>query len=297
MDRPGLAAFLRRRRAGLSPSDVGLPETSRRRTPGLRREEVAVLAGVSSDFYARLEQARGSDPSESVVAALARALRCTPDEKDHLFRLAGVPVPPRQVARHLDPGLRHLATHLDGLPTCVYNDLGEVLYTNALDDALHGRDELRPGRDSNVYWRWFTCPASRDRVPEADRARLSAAHVSDLRATYSRRAEDAQITGLVDDLAAHSAEFRMLWDRHEVAVRRVDLKEVRHPTVGLVRLRCQVLVTPETGVRMRILLPLEGTDAAEKLELLRVLGTQRFSRRSEDAGHAPQGRARGAHHR
>jgi hypothetical protein len=151
-----------------------------------------------------------------------------------------------------------------------------MLYTNALDDALHGRGELRPGRDSNVYWRWFTRQESRDRVPEADRARLSAAHVSDLRATCSRRAEDGQITELVDDLATHSAEFRMLWDRHDVAVRRADLKDVQHPTVGLIRLRCQVLVTPETGVRMRILLPLEGTDAAEKLELLRVIGAQQF---------------------
>ena len=276
IDRPGLAEFLRRRREELSPPDVGLPETSRRRTPGLRREEVAVLAGISSDFYARLEQARGSDPSESVVAALARALRCTPDEKDHLFRLAGVPIPPRQVGRHIDPGLRQLAAHLDGLPTCVYNDLGDVLYTNALDDALACRRELRPGRDSNVYWRWFTRQESRDRVPEADRARLSAAHVSDLRATYSRRAEDDRITELVDDLAVHSEEFRMLWDRHDVAVRRSDLKDVQHPTVGLIRLRCQLLVTPETGLRMRILLPLEGTDAAEKLELLRVIGTQQF---------------------
>ncbi|WP_433274671.1 helix-turn-helix transcriptional regulator [Pseudonocardia xinjiangensis] len=276
IDRPGLAEFLRRRREGLSPSEVGLPETSRRRTPGLRREEVAVLAGVSSDFYARLEQARGSDPSESVVSALARALRCTPDQKDHLFRLAGVPIPSRQVGRHIDPNLRQLVAHLDNLPTCVYNELGEVLYTNALDDALHCRGELRPGRDSNVYWRWFTRPASRDRVPEADRVRLSAAHVSDLRATYSRRAEDDQIMELVNDLAVHSAEFRMLWDRHDVAVRRADLKDVQHPEVGLVRLRCQLLGTPENGIRMRILLPLEGTDAAEKLELLRVIGTQQF---------------------
>ncbi len=233
-----------------------------------------MLAGVSSDFYARLEQARGSGPSEPVVAALARVLRCTPDEKDHLFRLAGVPIPPRQVGRHIDPGLLQLAAHLDNLPTLIYNDLGDVLYTNALDDALACRRELRPGRNSNVYWHWFTRQGSRDRIPEADRARLSAAHVSDLRATYSRRAEDHQITTLVNDLATRSEEFRTLWDRHDVAVRRSDLKDVQHPSVGLIRLRCQVLVTPDDGLRTRILLPLEGTDAAEKLELLRMLGTQ-----------------------
>lgn len=277
IDRPGLAEFLRRRRAALTPSDIGLPETSRRRTPGLRREEVAVLAGISSDFYARLEQARGSDPSESVVTALARALRCTPDEKDHLFRLAGVPTPPRQVGDHIDPGLRQLAAHLDALPTCVYNDLGDVLYTNALNDALAGDGEFRPGRDRNIYRRWFTPGAARDHVPEADRARLSAAHVSDLRATCSRRAGDPRVSQLIADLSTHSEEFRTLWNRHEVAVRHADLKAVRHPTVGLIRLRCQLLVTPETGLRMRILLPLQGTDAAEKLELLRVIGTQQFA--------------------
>jgi len=276
IDRTGLAEFLRRRREGLSPSEVGLPETVRRRTPGLRREEVAVLAGLSSDFYARLEQARGSNPSEQVVAALARALRCTPDEKDHLFRLAGVPTPPRRVGRRLDPGLRQLVAHLDDLPTCVYNEVGDVLHTTALDDAVACRTEQRPDGENNVYRLWFTREESRAHVPEADRARLSAAHVSDLRATYSRRGEDEEITKLVDDLAARSEEFRTLWERHDVAVRHADLKDVRHPAVGVIRLRCRLLELPEAGLRIRILLPLEGTDAAEKLELLRVIGTQQF---------------------
>ncbi|MFJ9782797.1 helix-turn-helix transcriptional regulator [Amycolatopsis sp. NPDC101161] len=276
IDRTGLAEFLRRRREELSPSEVGLPDTVRRRTPGLRREEVAVLAGLSSDFYARLEQARGSNPSEQVVAALARALRCTPDEKDHLFRLAGVPTPPRQVGRRLDPGLRQLVAHLEGLPTCVYNEVGDVLHTTALDDAVACRTELGPGGESNVYRRWFTREESRAHVPEADRARLSAAHVSDLRATYSRRGEDGEITSLVEDLAARSEEFRTLWERHDVAVRHADLKDVHHPAVGVIRLRCRLLELPEAGLRIRILLPLEGTDAAEKLELLRVIGTQQF---------------------
>ncbi|MFG1928948.1 helix-turn-helix transcriptional regulator [Cryptosporangium sp. NPDC048952] len=277
IDRPGLAAFLRRRREQLSPADAGLPRTTRRRTPGLRREEVAVLAGVSSDFYARLEQARGSDPSASVVAALARALRCDPDQRDHLFRLAGVPVPARDVVHDVDPGLRQLAAQLETLPVCIYNDLGDVLHTNALDDALAGRRELRPGRDSNIYWRWFVDPAAHDRVPEADRARLSAAHVSDLRATYARRGEDDRVTALTRDLATHSAEFRTLWDRQDVAVRQADRKDLRHPAIGLIRLRCRILMTPDAGLRMRILLPMEGTDAAEKLELLHVIGTQDFA--------------------
>jgi transcriptional regulator with XRE-family HTH domain len=276
IDRIALAEFLRRRREKLQPADVGLPGGSRRRTRGLRREEVAVLAGVSSDFYARLEQARGSNPSEPVVTALARALRCDPDQRDHLFRLAGVPVPARQAGHRVDPGLLQLAERLDGFPVLICNDLGDVLWTNALDDLLLGRGELRPGRDSNVYWRWFTRAQSRERIQDEQQARLSAAHVSDLRATYSRRAADTAISQLVDDLAAHSKEFRRLWERHEVAVRSADIKEVRHPSVGLIQLRCQVVCPPQSGLRMRVLLPLDGTNAAEKLQLLQVIGAQDF---------------------
>jgi len=274
IDRHGLADFLRRRREGLSPADVGLPHTARRRTPGLRREEVAVLAGVSSDFYARLEQARGSDPSSAVVAALARVLRCTADERDHLFRLAGLPVPPRRLSEEIDAGLRHVFSRLDALPVCVYNDVGDVLYTNALDDALASRTELGTGRDRNVYWQWFTSREARERLGEEDAARLSAAHVGDLRAAHSRHPEDPEFAALINDLASHSKEFRALWDRHDVAVRAVDRKDIRHPVVGLIRLRCHVLVT--AGLNVRLLTPLEESDAAEKLQLLRVVGTQQF---------------------
>jgi transcriptional regulator with XRE-family HTH domain len=105
IDRPGLADFLRRRRRLLHPADVGLPDGPRRRTPGLRREEVAQLAGVSTDHYTRLEQARGSAPSEAVVGAIARALRCDLDQRDHLLHLAGYPAPPRRSGGHVRPGL------------------------------------------------------------------------------------------------------------------------------------------------------------------------------------------------
>src|SRR5699024_11130816 len=110
--------------------------------------------------------------------------------------------------------------------------------------ALHGRDALQPGREGNIIWRWFTDPALRDRFPSGDRARLAATHVADLRATYARRAGDADVTTLVHDLLAGSREFRALWERHDVAVHRSDRKDVRHPEVGLVRLRCEVLLTP-----------------------------------------------------
>jgi transcriptional regulator with XRE-family HTH domain len=274
LDRAALAEFLRRRREELRPADVGLPESARRRTPGLRREEVAVIAGLSSDYYARLEQGRGSDPSESVIGALARALHCAPDERDHLFRLAGFPVPARQVSTVLDAGLRQLAESLDHLPVCVYNDFGDVLFTNALDDALHGRDAMPSGPDGNLYRSWFLHPDLRERVVGTDWQHLSAAHVRDLRASYARHDKDPEIGRLVAELAERSPEFRALWDRHEVAVRRTDVKRLEHPQLGLLKLRCQVMEAPDSGVRMRIYLPVEGTDAAAKLDLLRMIGNR-----------------------
>jgi transcriptional regulator with XRE-family HTH domain len=275
IDRPGLADFLRRRRELLRPADLGLPAGVRRRTPGLRREEVAQLAGVSTDHYSRLEQARGSAPSAAVVAALARALRCDLDQRDHLFHLAGLSAPPRRAGRHVSPRLIDLAGRLVDVPVCILSDIGEVLWRNALLTALVGEREVRPGRDGNVYWRWFTDPAARELAPEDDRPRLSAAHVGDLRSTYSRRAGDRDITELVHDLLARSAEFRELWERHEVAVRRSDLKSFRHPEAGLIRLHCEVLLTPDEDVKLLAYFPVDSTDA-EKLELLRVIGTQDF---------------------
>ncbi|NMO93902.1 helix-turn-helix domain-containing protein [Actinomycetospora sp. TBRC 11914] len=274
MDRAALADFLRRRRELLRPADVGLPPGSRRRTPGLRREEVAALAGVSADYYTRLEQARGPHPSSSVVAAIARALRCGRDERDHLFHLAGLTPPPRRAGRHVPPGLLRLVDHLTEVPVLVLTDLTEVLWQNRLADLLTGPLSPDGGRADNAAWRWFTDPALRELAPPEDRARLSASHVRDLRAVWSRRAGDADVTTLVADLTAASVEFAELWERHEVAERRADHKRFHHPEVGLVEVTCEVLLTPESDLSLLVLFPTEGTDAREKLDLLRVIGTQ-----------------------
>lgn len=276
IDRAGLADFLRRRRELLRPADVGLPEGARRRTPGLRRDEVAQLAGMSCDYYTRLEQARGSCPSEPIVAALARALRCDLDERDHLFHLAGLSAPPRRAGRHIRPGLISLADRLVDVPVCICTDLGEVLWQNALADAVLGHPDRRAGRPRTFAWRWFTEPGARARFPEEDWPHISAGHVSDLRATYSRRAGEQDVTALVHDLLDVSAEFRALWERHEVAVRRHGRKRMVHPEVGLLLLTCEMLFTPEEDLKMVAFFPTEGTDAREKLELLGVIGTQDF---------------------
>ncbi|WP_255658546.1 helix-turn-helix transcriptional regulator [Actinoplanes sp. L3-i22] len=273
IDRAGLADFLRRRRELLHPADIGLAGTPRRRTPGLRRDEVAQLANISTDYYARLEQARGANPSEPIIAALTRALRCDLDQRDHLYHLAGFPAPPRRHGGHLRPGLLSLLDRLTDVPVCVLTDLGEVLHQNTLADLALGRT----GRGDNVVWKWFTEPALRSRLPEEDWPRHSLAHVNDLRATYSRRSDDADVARLVHALLKRSPEFRELWERHEVANHRFDRKRFLHPTVGVLHLTCEVLLSPEVDTRVLALFPTEGTDTRDKLELLRVVGTQEFS--------------------
>ena len=176
-------------------------------------------------------------------------------------------------------------------------DLTEVLWQNRLADALTGPlapdphagrppraqragDRVvcgsitAPGRANNAAWRWFTDPALRELCPAEDRARLSASHVRDLRATWSRRGGDADVTALVADLCTASTEFAALWERHEVAERRADRKRFHHPEVGLVSVTCEVLLTPECDLALLVLFPTEGTDAREKFDLLRVIGTQ-----------------------
>lgn len=234
-----------------------------------------MLAGVSVDHYTRLEQARGSSPSASVVAALAGALQCDLDQRDHLFHLAALAAPPRRAGRHVRPGLVALGNRLTDIPVMVSTDLGEVMWCNALGRALLGEFTEPSGRSRNLIWLWFTEPSTRV-MPEEEWERISAAHVSDLRGTFARRSGDADVTSLVEDLNAQSAEFRTLWEQHDVSVRRSDLKTLRHPEVGLIRLRCEVLLTPEEDVRLLAFFPLEGTDAADKLQLLRVIGQQAF---------------------
>ncbi|MGE7433703.1 MULTISPECIES: helix-turn-helix transcriptional regulator [Kitasatospora] len=279
MDRPALADFLSRCRSRLTPADVGLPPGARRRTPGLRREEVAQLAGLSVDYYARLEQRRGPQPSPQLIASLARALRLTDDERDHLFHLAGHP-PPRSVRAlsHLRPGLLLVLDRLHDTPAQVLSDLGDVLAQNAMAVALFGdAAELRP-EDRNISWRWFTSPAARALFPEEDHADLARANVAHLRATRAARPTDPQVVDLVDRLLAASAEFAELWEQHPVAVRRNGRKSFLHPVVGRIEVDCEVLAGTDHDQLLLIYTARPGSESAQRLELLRVVGRQDFGR-------------------
>ncbi|MBX6384463.1 MAG: helix-turn-helix domain-containing protein [Microbispora sp.] len=279
MDRAELADFLRRRRARLTPADVGLPQGPRRRTPGLRREEVAQLAGMSTDHYTRLEQARGSRPSRQMLAAVARALRLTRDERDHLFHLAGEEPPrDRPASEHVRPGLLLILDRLTDAPAQVVSERGDVLAQNAMAKALHGDASARPEAERNVIWRYFTDASARELYPAEDRDHAARAAVADLRAAVARRPDDARLAALVRRLRARSEEFSALWDAHEVAVRRSDVKRYLHPVVGLLELDCEVLLSPEHDQRLVVYTARPGSESHERLELLRVIGLQDLTR-------------------
>jgi transcriptional regulator with XRE-family HTH domain len=275
VNRAELADFLRRGRARLAPADVGLAPGARRRTPGLRREEVASLAGMSVDYYTRLEQCRGPRPSRQMLTALARALRLTDDERDHLYHLAGEEPPRRETASaHVRPGLLLVLDRLHDAPALVVTDCGQVLAQNALSRALSGDALARPARERNLVRRFFLDPAGRGLFPPEDVPDHARQHVANLRAVAAARPDDPEPAALVAELRAASEEFARLWDEHEVAVRRGATKRFRHPVVGLLELDCEVLLTDDHRHQLVLHTARPGTESYERLQLLRVVGLQ-----------------------
>ncbi|MFJ5773282.1 helix-turn-helix transcriptional regulator [Streptomyces sp. NPDC093094] len=278
MDRAELADFLRRSRGRLSPADVGLAAGARRRTPGLRREEVASLAGMSVDYYTRLEQSRGPRPSRQMLTALARALRLGEDERDHLFHLTGEEPPRRDTASaYVRPGLLLILDRLHDSPAQVVTDTGDVLAQNALSKALTGDADGRPPRERNLVRRFFLDPATRELFPEEDRPDLARAHVASLRAVTAAHPGDREAAALVTGLRSRSPEFARLWERHEVAVRRSSTKRFRHPVVGLLELECETLLSPDHRQWLVVHTARPGTEAHDRLRLLGVIGLQDMS--------------------
>ncbi|UIR18026.1 helix-turn-helix transcriptional regulator [Streptomyces spinosirectus] len=275
MNRAELADFLRRGRARLDPSDVGLTAGARRRTPGLRREEVAQLAGMSVDYYSRLEQSRGPRPSRQMLSALARALRLTQDERDHLFLLTGEEPPRREAtSTHVRPGLLLVLDRLHDTPAQVVTDCGEVLAQNAMARALSGDALARPPRERNIIRRFFLDPAAQDLFPPEDRPKRAREQVASLRAVSAARPTDPEPAALVAELLAASEEFARLWEEHEVAVRRASTKRFRHPVVGVLELDCEVLVNSGHNQQLVVHTARPGTESYERLQLLRVVGLQ-----------------------
>lgn len=280
MDRREMAAFLRSRRARVRPEDLGLEAGVRRRTPGLRREEVARLAGMSVDYYIRLEQGRGPRPSRQILAAMARALRLTDDERAHLYNLAGErPAPPSGPPQEVPAAILHLLQRLNDTPAYVMDAKYDVLAWNDMAAALFTDFSARAQRDRNPL-RWlFLQPDSPLIDEDGGYGRFAQLSVADLRTALGRYPDDPGVTSLVAELSAGSELFRRLWARHRVEVRRGSAKRFGHPVVGEIELHCDVLLVPERDQKVVLYTAVPGTPSHEALKLLRVIGTQNLTPR------------------
>ncbi|MDT8912786.1 helix-turn-helix transcriptional regulator [Amycolatopsis sp. PS_44_ISF1] len=276
MDKHELGTFLRSRRERLRPEDVGLPAGARRRTPGLRREEVAVLAHISTEYYVRLEQGRAPRPSGEVLAGIAGALRLTDAESGHLHLLAGTA--PARTGRHRRDVRPSILTLLDRLPQTagfVTSAIFEVLAWNDLAAALMEDFTARPASDRNLARKAFlqaTPDAPLYGVSDATEFRQHV--VMDLRATLARYPCDPAVTGLIGELRDGSPEFARLWERHDVQAAPMLRKTFRHPAVGTVTVDCDALALTDRDQHLVLYTAPPGSRDAEALALLNVLGAE-----------------------
>ncbi|GAB2804196.1 helix-turn-helix transcriptional regulator [Actinoallomurus bryophytorum] len=276
MDRVRLAGFLRTRREALQPEDVGLPRGQRRRTGGLRREEVAALCGMSADYYSRIEQQRGPNPSEQMLAAIARGLRLSPDERDQLFRLAGHAVP-RRVLRddHINPGVMRILDRLEDTPAQVMSHLGETLRQTRLAVALLGDESGYTGMARSLHFRWFTDPVSRFVYPEEDHPMHGRLIAAGLYAAYARDGNGSRAAAMVEVLLAASPEFAAIWREHPVMGPYCEPTRIQHPQFGVLELNRQTLVDPDRSQALLVFTAVPGSESHEKLQLLSAAGDRR----------------------
>jgi transcriptional regulator with XRE-family HTH domain len=277
MDKQELGAFLRSRRERLRPEDAGLPSGTRRRTPGLRREEVAVLAHISTEYYVRLEQGRAPRPSGEVLAGIAGALRLTDAESRHLHVLAGTaPARTGLHQRDVRPSILALLERLPQTAAFVTSAVFEVLAWNDLAAALmEDFAELAP-QDRNLARRAFLRPAQHDAplYGISDAAGFRHHVVTQLRAALARYPGDPAVSGLVEELRDGSPEFARLWERHDVQAAPMLTKAFRHPVVGEITVDCDALTLPDRDQHLVLYTAPPRSHAAEALALLNVLGPE-----------------------
>ncbi|MFF4899751.1 helix-turn-helix domain-containing protein [Streptomyces sp. NPDC001068] len=275
-----LGQALRRWRDRAAPGAAGLPAGGQRRAAGLRREELALLAGISVDYVTRLEQGRAVNPSVQVVEALARALRLSPDERTYLFGLAGlVPPGPDMVPGYLTPSVQRLLERLSGTPVAVSDAAMTLLVTNPMYAALMGDPSGLRGFERNGVWRNFLGRPTRVRHSPQERRDFEAGMVAELRSTAARYPADRQLQRMITELRAGSERFAELWDAGVVGRLEASRKTIEHPQVGPVTLDCDQLRVEQHDLRILVYSAEPGTAAAEKLDLISVLGTQSLTDR------------------
>ena len=265
--RQELAGFLRSRRERIAPEQVGLPPAARRRTPGLRREEVATLAGVGVTWYTWLEQGRGINASPQVLDAVARTLLLDPHERDHLFRLADVQDGSVQgECASLPPTAQVLLDQLDPFPACIRNARFDFLAWNRSFDLLMGPLHDLPFEERNSLWRMFTVPACRAATLDWEEA--TRRMVAEYRAAMAEHTAEPAWKCLVSRLLKASTEFAELWERHEVASPENLTKRYLHPEVGVLKLNYTHLwLGQRLGTRMTTYTPADDQSGARLQEL------------------------------
>jgi len=278
MDELGTA--LRSWRERLDPASVGLAQNGSRRTPGLRREELAILAGISIDYVVRLEQGRASTPSAQVCGALARALQLSDEEQSHLMRLAGHAADPARIPRVIPGSVHRIMEQLAGTPLAVYDATWTLLHWNPLFAATFGDPSSLPPEHRNTLLGLFESSPVHGRVHHtpAELTAFAESMVADLRTTTARYPDDPEVAALVTR-QLRSPWFRELWERRTVAEHQGSHKVVEHPDVGAIDLDCDTLATRGSNLRVVVFTPRPGTDARSKLDLLAAVGTQELGPR------------------
>jgi transcriptional regulator with XRE-family HTH domain len=268
---------VRRWRDRVAPETVGLPVGNRRRASGLRREELAASAGISTDYLTRLEQGRATSPSAQVVEALARALRLCDAERDLLFRLSGHASPGLDVVpSRITPSVQRLLDRLSNTPVAVFDASNTLIVANAPYEALMGDTSASRGIERNTIWRHLVGPGSRAIHTPKEQADFEARLVADLRLTASRYPADRSLKRLINELASLSPRFTELWNS-DLADLQKDTsrrKTIDHPAVGRITLDCDALIVADDDLRIIVYTAEPGTDDAERLALAVVLGTQ-----------------------
>ncbi|PZE78352.1 MULTISPECIES: helix-turn-helix transcriptional regulator [unclassified Curtobacterium] len=271
-ERGDFATLLRAWRDRLHPAAAGLPAGAGRRAAGLRREELAALAGVSVDYVVRLEQGRADRPSAQVVAAIARALQVSEGERDQLYVAAGLAAPlPTVVPTFVPPSVQRLITRMPDAAIAVCSADWTILTTNAAWDALHGAPPAS-GPERNVVRRHFLGSPTRLLREEGETERFEQAITSDLRTTTVRYPQDRQLQALIDELVAGSPRFAELWAQVGAARHRTERKTILHPTVGPVLLDCDVLSVSGEDLHIVTNTAEPGTEDASRFDLIRALG-------------------------
>lgn len=262
-----LGSFLKTRRAKVSPADIDLLRGGRRRVPGLRRDEVARLTGISTDYYTEIEQGRATRPSPQVLIALAQSLRLDHDERSYLFGLAEFAVPPAEDPR-ASCALIDLLRRLADTPAMIITDLHQVLVQNSLAEALLG---VQTGWEHGFAHQWFTNPDVRKIYPEQEHDYQSEILVADLRVAVMRRRGDRSATEFVTRLTKLSDEFAVLWRSGEVAVTHRIRKRILHPALGELDLRCDRVFSSDERQRLVWFSADEESPAQAQLDSLKLI--------------------------